>query len=127
MSNESKQEKFTGMQWAGLVVFLASSLFLGLEITWFGIFDLNMPLKEVLIYATIGSALGGTLMFEEYKTAGFFGGAIAGFLSVLALYYYENYRDSIRKIELVIVYAISILPGIGVGFLLSLIFRSPKQ
>jgi energy-converting hydrogenase Eha subunit G len=50
--------------------------------------------------------------------AGVIGGAIAGPLGLLAVYYYTGFRDSVWNLELVLIQGIAGLPGIGVGLLI---------
>jgi len=65
--------------------------------------------------------LGGLLMAPSNRFSGAVGGAIAGPMGLLAVYFYARNRQVIYTIESFIVMMIASLPGLGVYFLLRLV------
>lgn len=115
MSDDS--DDFTGMQNAGLFVFVIFCGLPALEMTGFG-FGMDISLSAGLICAAIGGAVGGMLLCSRPLMAGLIGGLAAGPLGLLAVYFYTQHREEIWNVELVLVQLVASAPGFGLGMLL---------
>jgi hypothetical protein len=107
----------TGLQNAGIVVFVVFCAIPALEMNGFG-FDVPFSLPTALACATIGGAIGGLLICPRPILAGLTGGLLAGPVGLLAVYYYTEHRQRLWSIELLIVQGIACLPGLSIGLLL---------
>ena len=73
------------------------------------------------VLAFFGGAIGGLLLAPSNRFAGLVGGAIAGPMGLVAVYFYAKDRQTIHTAETFIVMLIASIPGFGIYWLLRLV------
>jgi hypothetical protein len=117
MSQATATHERTGLQKAGILVFVFLCGIPALEMNGFG-FGIPFSPLSAFACATLGGAVGGMMICPRPILAGLIGGLLAGTLGFAAVYYYSQHRERVANFELVIVQGIASLPGLGMGRLL---------
>jgi hypothetical protein len=117
MSQATAAHEFTGLQKAGIAVFVLLCGIPALEMNGFG-FGIPFSPLSAFACATVGGAVGGLMICSRPMLAGLIGGLLAGTIGFAAVYYYSQHRERVSNFELLIVQGIASLPGYGIGRLL---------
>jgi len=117
MTGKTTETDLTSGQKVGIGVCTLTCMLPALEVAGFG-FGLSMSLREGLVIASIGAAIGGAMLCPRPIIAGLIGGLLSGLCGVYGLFLYAVSRSRLWKFEVVVVLGLSILPGIGCGLFL---------
>lgn len=114
MNKSGSPDDMSGLQQAGLFVFIFLCGVPAMELNGFG-FGLPITFQTGLFCATLGGLIGGVMICRKPLFAGIIGGLLAGPAGLLAVYYYTQNRQEVWNVELALVQGLASIPGFLVG------------
>lgn len=114
MNKSGSTDDMSGVQQAGLFVFIFLCGVPAMELNGFG-FGLPITFQTGLFCATLGGLIGGVMVCHKPLFAGIIGGLLAGPAGLLAVYYYTQNRQQVWNVELALVQGLASVPGFLIG------------